>query len=67
MRSHCTGIKYISEHLSQTDLSMLALRVVTVRVMVVTARVPVTLSGSFASQIETGCLIQKIHKLTAKF
>ena len=35
----------VSEHLRQADLSMLALRVVTVRLLVI-------LSGSFMSQIE---------------
>ena len=39
--------QFFSEHLRQADLSMLALRVVRARVLVV-------LSGSFMPQIETG-------------
>ena len=46
MRSHSTTRSF-SEHLRQADVSMLALRVVTARVLVV-------LSGSFMSQTETG-------------
>ena len=46
MRSHLTSQPF-SEHFPEADLSMLALRVVTARVLVV-------LSGSFMSQIETG-------------
>ena len=45
IRSHWTSQSF-SEHLCQADLSMLALRVVTARVLVV-------LSGSFTFQIET--------------
>ena len=44
MRSHLTSQPF-SEYLRQADLSMLALRMVTARVLVV-------LSGSFTSQIE---------------
>ena len=50
MRSHLTSQPF-SEHLLQlqADLSMLALRMVTARVLVV-----LRLSGSFTSQIEIG-------------
>ena len=46
MRSHLTSQSF-SEHLHQADLSMLALRVVTARVIVI-------LSDSFTFQIQTG-------------
>ena len=52
MRSHLTSQPF-SEHLRQADLSMLALRMVTARVLLL-----VVLSGSFTSQI-----YQMAHRL----